>query len=150
VDSVIRAAAMYFVLMLVFRIAGRRTLSEMTSFDFVLLLIVSEATQQALIDEDNSFTGAALVILTLVGIDIALSLLKRQMPRLERWIDGTPTLLVADGRPMDEVMRRARVDVGDVLAAARQLRGLERLDQIQYAVLECNGGITIIPKTDAR
>jgi uncharacterized membrane protein YcaP (DUF421 family) len=141
---------MYLLLMLIFRVAGRRALSELTNFDFVLLLIVSEATQQALIDGDNSFTGAALVILTLVGLDIGLSLWKRDDPRLQRWIEGAPTLLVADGRPLLDVMRRARVDTGDVLAAARALRGLERLDQIKYAVLECNGGITVIPKAEGR
>jgi uncharacterized membrane protein YcaP (DUF421 family) len=150
VDSVLRAASMYVFLMLIFRVAGRRTLSEMTSFDFVLLLIVSEATQQALIDEDNSFTGALLVILTLVGIDIGLSLWKRRSPGLERWLEGTPTVIVADGRPLEDAMKWARVDASDVLAAARELQGLERLEQIKYAVLECNGGITIIPKPDAR
>lgn len=149
-DSVIRPAVMYLFLMLVFRVAGRRTLSEMTNFDFVLLLIVSEATQQALIGGDASITGALLVILTLVGLDIGFSLWKQRVPRLQRWLEGLPTIIVEDGRPLREVMERARVDESDILVAARQSQGLERMEQIKYAILERSGGISIIPKPDAR
>jgi len=140
---------MYLLLMVIFRIAGRRTLSEMTNFDFVLLLVVGEATQQALLGDDFSMTNAALVIVTLIGLDIGLSLWKRRNPTVEKWLEGVPTILVEDGRPVGEAMRRSRVDESDVLSAARQLQGLERLDQIKYAVLETNGGITIIPKAEA-
>lgn len=149
-DSVIRPAVMYLFLMVVFRVSGRRTLSEMSTFDFVLLLIISEATQQSLIDDDSSMTGAMLVILTLVGLDIGFSLWKRHAPRLERWIEGVPTVIVEDGRPLREVMARARVDDSDVLTAARQSQGLERMEQIKYAILERSGGISIIPKPGAQ
>jgi len=70
-ETVLRAAAIYLVLMVVFKIAGRRTLLQMTSFDLILLLIISEATQQALLGDDFSVTGAALTIITLVTIDCA-------------------------------------------------------------------------------
>jgi uncharacterized membrane protein YcaP (DUF421 family) len=145
-DSVVRAMALYFPLLLVFRLAGRRTLSQMTSFDFVLLLIIGESTQQALLGEDFSLTNAYLVILTLVGIDILLSLWKQRSPRIERMIDGLPTILVENGQPLKDRMVRARVDEQDVLAAARIRQGLERMDQVKFAVLEASGGISIIPK----
>jgi uncharacterized membrane protein YcaP (DUF421 family) len=148
VDSVLRAVAVYLFLMVLFRVAGRRTLSEMTNFDLVLLLIVSEATQNAMIGEDYSLTNGFLVILTLIGLDIGLSLFKGRMPRVDRWLEGVPTVIVEDGRPLKDLMERARVDESDVLAAARALQGLERMDQIKYAVLERNGGISIIPKRD--
>jgi uncharacterized membrane protein YcaP (DUF421 family) len=148
VDSVLRAAAVYLFLLVLFRIAGRRTLAELTNFDFVLLLIISEATQAAMIGEDYSLTGGFLVILTLVGLDVGLSLGKQRMPRLDRWLEGTPTVIVADGRPRKDLMDRARVDEEDVLEAARSQLGLERMDQIKYAVLERNGGISIIPRRD--
>jgi uncharacterized membrane protein YcaP (DUF421 family) len=145
-DSVVRAMALYFPLLLVFRLAGRRTLSQMTSFDFVLLLIIGESTQQALLGEDFSLTNAYLVILTLVGIDILLSLWKQRSPQIERMIDGLPTILVENGQPLKDRMVRARVDEQDVLAAARVRQGLERMDQVKFAVLEASGGISIIPK----
>ena len=147
-DSVLRAVAVYLFLMVLFRVAGRRTLSEMTNFDLVLLLIVSEATQNAMIGEDFSLTNAFLVILTLIGLDVGLSLFKKLMPRVDRWLEGVPTVIVEDGRPVQDLMERARVDESDVLAAARELQGLERMDQIKYAVLERNGAISIIPKRD--
>ncbi len=131
----------------VIRASGRRILGEMTSFDFVLLLVISEATQNAMVGNDFSLTNGALVILTLVGLDVALSLAKSRWERLDRWIDGVPTILVEDGRLLTDRMRRARVGADDILEAARELQGLERVDQIKYAVLERDGGISVIPKT---
>lgn len=145
-DAVIRAAAIYVFVWLVFRLAGKRTLSETTTFDFVLLLIIAETTQQALLGEDFSVTNAFILITTLVGIDIGLSLIKQRWPKAEKVIDGEPVVLVADGRPLEDRMKRARVDRQDILEAARRLQGLERFEQIKYAVLEQSGGITIVPK----
>ena len=133
----------------VIRAAGRRALSEMTTFDFVLLLIISESTQNAMIGNDYSLTNAALVIMTLVGLDIALAFAKRRWKRLDRYIDGLPTILVEDGRPLPDRMEWSRVETEDILESARMLQGLERLDQIKHAVLERNGRITIISKAKA-
>lgn len=149
-NSIVRAAAVYLFLLVVFRLAGKRTLSQITTFDAVLLLIISEAIQQAMIDTDNSITNAFLIVLTLVGIDVLLSLAKRRFRRLERLVDGVPVLIVAEGRLRHEEMKRERIDVGDVLAAARSHHGLERLDQIRYAVIEQSGEITIVPTPEAR
>lgn len=148
-DAVLRAAAMYFFLLVIFRIAGTRTLAQMTTFDFVLLLIVAEATQQGLIGDDFSLTQAIVVIVTLISIDIGLSLLKERLPFLDKWIEGTPLVILHDGKPLEERMKRARVDESDILVAARELQGLERMDQIKFAVLERTGEISIIPKKDA-
>jgi uncharacterized membrane protein YcaP (DUF421 family) len=148
-DAVFRAAAIYFFLLVIFRIAGARTLAQMTTFDFVLLLIVAEATQQGLIGDDFSLTQAMLIIITLIGIDIGLSLLKEKLPWLDKWMEGTPLIIVQDGKPLQERLKGARVDESDVLAAARELQGLERMDQIKFAVLERTGEISIIPKKGA-
>jgi uncharacterized membrane protein YcaP (DUF421 family) len=145
-DAVLRGAIVYLVLLELFRISGKRSLAQITTFDFVLLLIVAEAIQQAMIDADNSMTNAFLVVVTLLGIDIALSLLKGRSRLLEKLIDDVPLVLVEDGRPLKERMDKARVDESDILTSARELQGLERMDQIKYAVLERSGGISIIPK----
>ena len=145
-DAVLRAAAVYIFLLLVFRISGRRTLAQMTPFDFVLLLVIGEATQQALLGDDFSVTKAFLVIASLVVIDIALSLVKEHVPVLSKALDGVPMVLVEDGRPLRERLKKARVDEYDIMEAARQSQGLERMDQIKYAVLEIGGGISIIPR----
>ena len=91
-------------------------------------------------------TNAFLVIITLIGIDIGLSLIKQRYKTIEKFIDGIPTILIDDGRLLQDRMDRARVDLADILAAARHLHGLERLEQIKYAVLEQSGGISIVPK----
>ena len=146
-DAIVRGLAVYLFLLILFRIAGRRTLGSITNFDFVLLLIISEATQNAMIGNDYSVTNGFLVILTLVGLDIALSYLKQRFPAMERYLDGLPLILVEQGRSLKELMHQARVDEQHILAAAREKHGLERMDQIKYAILETNGMISIVPKT---
>lgn len=149
-DTVLRSVVIYLFLLLLFRISGKRSLSQVTTFDFILLLIIGEATQQALLTDDFSLTNAFVVIATLIGIDIGLSLLKQRSKWLERWMDSTPLVIVAEGKPLKERMDQARVDEGDILAAAREKQGLARMDQIKYAVLERSGGISIIPTDSAR
>ena len=144
-DAVLRAAAIYLFLLLVFRVSGKRTLAQVTTFDFILLLIISEATQQALLGQDYSITMALLVITTLAGLDIAFSLVQEHSKTVDRLMNGLPVVLVEEGRCLTERMRKVRVDEAEILHAARHLHGLERLEQVKYAVLETSGGISIIP-----
>src|ERR671910_264411 len=101
-DSVIRGLAVYIFLLLVFRISGKRTLSEATAFDLVLLLIISETTQQAMVDNDHSLTNCAVLVLTLVGIDIALSVVKQWSPAIDVILDGTAVILMKDGQLLED------------------------------------------------
>lgn len=149
-DGVIRVAVLYGFLTLLFRLVGRRTLSEATTFDLLLVLIISETTQQAMVGEDHSLTHAFVLIATLVGCDLVLSVLKYRFPRLDRIMEGAPIVLVESGKPLPERMKAVRVDVDDILEAARASRGLERLDQIKFAVMERTGEITIIPRRSRR
>ncbi|HEX2215608.1 MAG TPA: YetF domain-containing protein [Xanthobacteraceae bacterium] len=145
-DAILRGAAIYIGLMIILRFSGRRTMGEMTTFDFVLLLIIAETTQQALLGDDYSITNALLLITTLVAFDILLSYLKTHYHAIDRILDGLPMVLVENGRVLQERLNKSRIDEGDVLSAARRLQGLERIDQIKYAVLEANGHISIVPK----
>lgn len=96
-DAVLRAAAIYFALLILFKLSGRRSLSELTIFDFVLLLIIGEATQQALLGDDFSITNAILVIATLLAIDIFLNNLKWRSERFDTWLEGSPVIVVNMG-----------------------------------------------------
>ena len=145
-ESVIRPALVYLFLMVLLRLTGKRTLAQITTFDFVLLLIISEATQQALIGEDNSMINCAIVVATLVGLNIVMSLLKQRSRWFDRLLDDIPLVIVADGKPLRDHMDKARVDEDDVLDAAREIHGLERMDQIRHAILERDGQISIIPR----
>jgi len=145
-DAVLRAAVIYLLLLVIFRIAGKRSLAQITTFDFVLLLIIGEATQQALLGNDFSITNAILVIVTLIMLDIGFSMVQERFPNLTPWLEDMPLLLVENGNMLKKAMDQSRISEADLLHAARTLQGLERMDQIKFAVLERTGEISIIPK----
>ena len=146
-ESVVRAAVIYILLLVMFRIAGKRSLAQITTFDFVLLLIIGEATQQALLRDDYSVVNACIVIATLILLEIALSHVAARFPAVDRALEGLPLVIVENGKLLRERLERERLDESEILAAARELHGLERLADIKYAVLERSGGITIVPKS---
>ena len=148
-DAVFRALAIYAFLMLVFRATGKRSLSQITTFDFVLLLIIGEATQQALLGDDFSITTAFLVISSIVLIDIGLSLLQQQFPQLGPALEDVPLILVDNGKVIRRHLDKSRISEDDILEAAREKQGLERMEQVKYAVLERTGSISIIPREGA-
>lgn len=144
-EMFLRTFAVYMFLFVLLRIAGKRSLSEVSTFDFVLLLIVGEAIQQALIGTDYSLANSIAVVLTLILLDLGMSLLKQRFNVIEKIAEGTPLVLVDHGNTLDDHMRKSHVTRDEILQSARELQGLERMDQVKYAVLEPNGGISIIP-----
>lgn len=145
-ESVIRGVVVYVFLLIVFRIAGKRTLAQTTPFEMILLLIISETTQQAMVDNDHSVTTAFLLIITLTGMSILLSVVKHRFPAADRWLEGMPLQVVRDGEKLDEPMAKARVDEADIVAAARAAHGIEGLDGVKHAVVENDGSISIVPR----
>jgi len=145
-DSVIKAAVAYFLLWLVIRASGRRTLGQLTVFDLILFLVIGGVMARALMGQDYSLTTAFLVIVTFVIIDVLLSFVERDVPNVGRMLKGVPTILVENGHVLTGRLRRARVTEDAVLEAARHSHGLERMDQIKFAILEASGTISIIPR----
>jgi uncharacterized membrane protein YcaP (DUF421 family) len=145
VELVLRTLFVFAILWLFFRIAGKRALTKITTFDFVVLLIISESTQQALVGHDFSVTGALTVVATFLLLDIGLSLLKQRSTKAGKVLDGVPVVILENGRLLRDRMEKERVDESEILMAARERLGLERLDQIQYAILEQDGEITVTP-----
>ena len=148
-DAVLRGLAIYMFLLVIVRVSGKRTLAQITTFDFVLLLIIGEATQQGLLGDDFSVTNALLVITTLVGADITMASVKERWPKFAKATDGVPVIILEDGQPLTDRMERAKFDESDILAEGRQAHGIERLDQIKYAVLERGGMISVIPRSQS-
>lgn len=144
-NAVIRGAVIYVFLLVLFRLLGKRSLSEVTTFDFVLLLIIGEVTQQALLGEDYSITNALILIVVLMGLDLLLSKLKNRFGFLARLIEGAPLIIVENGKALNIRMKKSGVDEEDVMEAARLRFGLHAMEQIQYAILERDGKISIIP-----
>ena len=109
-ESILRGSATYLVVWLIFRMTGKRSLAQITTFDAVLLLIISETAQSALTDNDNSFTNTVLLILTMVGMDVAFSCAKQRWSAVERIVDGLPLLVINRGMLCQEVMKKERID----------------------------------------
>jgi uncharacterized membrane protein YcaP (DUF421 family) len=145
-NPVVRGVAVYLFVFVIFRILGKRSLADITTFDFVLLLIISETTTDALIGEDYSLTACWIMVCTLVGIDYVMSRLKDRSKSFQLMSEGAPLVIVDQGKPLKVRMEKSRVDEEDVLEAARAIHGIERMEEIKYAVLERDGSISIIPK----
>lgn len=144
-ENVLRAAIMYVFLFIIFKISGRKTLLEMNIFDFILVLIISEATQQALLGEDFSIMGAMITIGTLIFIDKSLGFLENKSPTFNLWLNGSPIILIENGKILDQRLRKCSLTEDEIMVVARQQEGIVSLDEIKFAILEKNGKISIIP-----
>lgn len=147
-ESIIRAAVVYLVIFILFRLSGKRTLANTTPFEMVMLLIISETTQEALVDGDYSLINCFMLIITLLLIDQLLAFIKWKSKKVEKILDGVPMILVDNGNPLKDRMSKSRIGEDDILETARESHGLENIQQIKYAVLEKNGSISIIPKKE--
>ena len=141
---VLRTALVWLGLLVLLRLSGRRTLGEMSPVDLVVLLLASEMLQPALLGEDASLTSAFVVILTLLLLSVLYAYAKVWWPWFGPALEGAPTLLVINGEPDRAALRRSRVELDDVMAAARQ-NGVAEVEAVRYAVLETDGRISIIP-----
>jgi uncharacterized membrane protein YcaP (DUF421 family) len=149
-DSVLRALAVYMFVLVVFRISGKRSLSQITTFDFILLLIIGEATQQALLGNDFSLMNAFVVIGTLITLEVVFSWLEGRFPAFGRVVGSLPVVVLENGTLLEDRAKREGVTLSEILSEGREKHGLERLDQYKYAILERHGGISIVPTDDAR
>jgi uncharacterized membrane protein YcaP (DUF421 family) len=145
-DSVLRSVAVYLLVVVVFRISGKRSLSQITTFDFILLLIIGEATQQALLGDDFSIVNAFVVIATLTTLEIVFSWMGRRMPAFARVMESLPVVVVENGKLLRERAEQEGVTLSEILVAGREHHGLERLEQFKYAILERHGGISVVPQ----
>jgi uncharacterized membrane protein YcaP (DUF421 family) len=144
-DSVFRSVAVYLFVLVVFRISGKRSLSQITTFDFILLLIIGEATQQALLGDDFSVINAWVVIATLMALEIVFSHIEGRWPKFGRMVGSLPVVVVENGRLLEDRAKREGVTLAEILAEGREKHGLERLEQYKYAILERHGGISVVP-----
>jgi len=143
-ELVLRTALAWLGLLVLVRLSGRRTLGEMSAVDLIALLIIGDVVTQGLNSADQSLAGGFVVVMTLLLLNVGYSYVLRWLPSLE----GAPTLLVREGEPLARNLRRARVDLADVLASARRV-GVPDLSGVRYAVLEVDGTINVVPRTAA-
>ena len=142
-NTILRAAVAYLFLLLVVRVIGRRPGAQMTPFEFVLIFFIGGISIQAVVGEDHSLVNAFTAICAIALMHVLVASAKQRFPVIGRLVDGTPLLLLKRGEWQSQTMAEMRVQDVDVMEAARS-RGISDLGQIKYAILERNGGVSII------
>lgn len=145
IATILRAVFGYVFLIIMVRIVGRRPGKQITPFEFVLIFYLGGLTLTGLVGQEVSFTNAACQIITIACTHYAIAWARARSPRLAAILDGTPLVLLQNGQWRKETMVRMRIMDDDVMAMARD-QGLRTLEEIDTAVLERNGEISIVPK----
>ena len=144
-DLVIRATVVFFFILLVTRIAGRRELAELEPFDLILLVVLGDLVQQGITQSDESVTGTLVVISTMTLLSVGVSWFTFRFPRVRPVTEGEPVVLVQDGRPIERNLRRERITVDDIEEEARGAQ-VSSIGDLEWAILEDDGKISCIPR----
>ncbi|MGN7247119.1 DUF421 domain-containing protein [Janibacter anophelis] len=136
--TILSSAAVFVGLMLVLRTMGKRELSEMTAFELVMLFVIGDIVAESVISEDTSLVGALVATATFAVLTVLLSWLSYRWPRSRPVIDGMPCLVVVDGVPDADVMRRERITMDGLTEAARA-HGIRDIADVKLGLLEPSG-----------
>lgn len=147
-EFVLRAVVVYVVVLGMVRLGGKRALGQITPFDVLLIVLLGNAVQNALLGTDTSLGGGLLLAATLILLNYGVGWLTTRSRRMERMIEGEPVVIARDGRLLAAVLRRELVSTADFDAALRQ-QGCVRVEDVELALLETTGHITIIPRQKA-
>ena len=148
-EKMLRPVLIYLVLLIIFRVASKRELAQATLFDFLILLLISNVVQNAIIGDDNSVLGAVAGAVTLVALSALFNRVTANNHKMRVVLEGNPVLLVHNGVVIDDAMRREAVTRYDLFSNIRKA-GLVHLDDVGYAVLELDGTISIIRSEDKK
>jgi uncharacterized membrane protein YcaP (DUF421 family) len=144
-DLVLRAVVLFAAVMVLLRLVGRRELAEMEPIDFILLIVLGDAIQQGLTQDDYSVSGALITITSIAVLQVVVGYIAFRSKRARRMLEGEPIILLENGRVIEANMHRVRM-APDELAEEARLQQVSSLEDVQWAVLETSGKISIIPK----
>jgi uncharacterized membrane protein YcaP (DUF421 family) len=142
-DLVLRAIALYLLIFAVTRVIGRRELSSLAPFDLILLIILGDAIQQGLTQDDYSVTGAFIVVATLAVLQVGTSYVAFKWPRARSVLEGKPIVLVEDGSLIESNLKRERITAEELAEEARHQQ-IDSIKKIKWAILESSGKISFI------
>jgi uncharacterized membrane protein YcaP (DUF421 family) len=145
-DIVLRSAVVYVFVMVVMRLIGRRELSNLEPFDLLILVVIADFVQQGVTQQDYSVTGAILAVGTFALLIVATSWITWRFPRTRPVLEGNPVVLVEDGKPIMDNLRRERITIEEIAAQAR-LQQIDSITKIRWAILETTGGVSFISKS---
>lgn len=149
IEVAIRTAVVYLFLVLALRLAGRREVGQMSILDLVVILLIANGAQNAMVGENTTLVGGMISAATLVLLDRGLDAALRRNQRLSRLLEGEPILLISGGRALPKAMRRAHITQEELERAVRA-HGLAAVCDVSLAVLEADGSVSVIPRDAAR
>jgi len=144
-EIIVRTVVVYWVVLFLLRVAGKRELGQMTPFDLVVILVIANAVQNAMTGGDNSLIGGVIAAATLTAVNIAVERWGDRIPLLRRALASEPTLLLQDGSVITANLKKEHIEIEEVEMAARE-HGIADLADVAAAFLEEDGSISIIPK----
>lgn len=147
-EIVLRTGLIYAALLAALRLAGKREVGQFTTFDLVVVLLVANTVQNAMVGPDTSLTGGLVAAGTLIGANYLVAVARDRVPWLRRVVEGSPTVLIHDGRFLPEQMRNEHVDAEEVLMALRE-HGIATPAEVRLAILETDGSISVLPVSDS-
>ena len=144
-DIALRAVVLYLFIIFVLRVTGRRELSSLSAVDLVLLIVLGDAIQQGLTQDDYSVTGAMIAVATIASLQVGTSYLSFRSERATHVLEGYPIVVIQDGELLDENLKRDRMTSDDV-AEEMRMQQIGSFKDVQWAILETNGQISFVKK----
>jgi uncharacterized membrane protein YcaP (DUF421 family) len=140
-----KTAVIYVFLIAGLRLLGRRELGQMTVYDLVLIVVLANSVQNAMVGNDNTLVGGLIAALTLLALNRLFTVLLIRFPTLEKRVIGEPLLIVSEGRVLPDRLKQEGVSREQVLAALRE-HGIARVEDARMCVLEVDGTISVVPR----
>ncbi len=144
-EILVRTVVVYGALLIGFRLSGKRQIGQMTPFDLVLILLIANAVQNAMVGPDSSLLGGLIAAAVLLVLNLVVARYRERIGLFRSLVEGQPAVLVADGRLVPEAIRREGIDTLELEQAVRE-HGLSGLGEVKMAVLEVDGTISVVPR----
>ncbi|MES2201104.1 MAG: DUF421 domain-containing protein [candidate division FCPU426 bacterium] len=148
-EVIFRTAVIYAMLYAALRMMGKRELSQFSAFDLILLLTLANSVQNAMVGDNSSLSAGIAAALTLLVFNFLLNVLLSRNLRMRRFIEGVPTLLVRHGKVEWKGLHRERMDMDDLMTALRE-HGFRKIDDVDLAVLELDGSVSVMGAPERR
>jgi uncharacterized membrane protein YcaP (DUF421 family) len=145
-EFVVRGVVVYFAMLILLRLGGRKQVGQMSPFDFVLLLVLSNAVQNSMNGGDNSLTGGLIIAVALVAANWLMGFMTFRSKKISGLLEGKPEILIHNGKIFEDMLMKEKITHEELRSTLRK-NGFSDLQQVKYAVLETTGEISVIGKT---
>ncbi len=142
-EIALRTTVVYVFLLILIRLAGKREIGQLTPFDLVVLLLISNAVQNAMTGPDTSVTGGIVAAFTLIVINVIVAMVRQRSEWFQRFVEGVPVVLVAHGKIIYRNLKREHLTVEELMAALRE-HEVSDIEKVELSMLEVDGSVTVL------